>query len=180
MIIKNTLFILFFVLILMNIKSTFAEIYSYSFDGIDGKKINLSDFKSKPILIVNTASFCGYTYQYEKLQILHDRYVDKDLIIIAVPSNDFGSQEFKKNKDVKNFCETNFNVKFKLTSITPIRGKEGHPFFKWVKKQAGFLSFPKWNFYKYIIDKNGNLKSWYSSMTDPISKKIIDDIKKVL
>ena len=96
----------------------------------------------------------------------------KELVIIAIPSNDFGSQELTSNEKVKDFCQTNFNITFLLTEITSIKGKNGHPFFKWVKNQEGLLSFPKWNFYKYLINKDGELNSWHSSITKPNSEKI--------
>ncbi len=170
----------FFLVIIMNIKYTSADVYKFSFQGIDGDKINLADYKNKPILIVNTASFCGYTYQYKKLQNLYNNYKNRNLVVIGIPSNDFGSQEFKKNEEVKNFCETNFDISFLLAGITNIKGEQGHPFFKWVKNEAGFLSFPKWNFYKFLIDKNGSLKAWFTSMTEPDSKKFIFDLESIL
>ena len=150
----------------------FSNAYDFTFTYIDGKPFNLKDFIGKPILIVNTASLCGFTNQYKDLEDLHQQYEKKELIIIAIPSNDFGSQELKSNEKVKDFCQTNFNITFLLTEITSIKGKNGHLFFKWVKNQEGLLSFPKWNFYKYFINKDGELHSWYSSITKPNSEKI--------
>jgi len=150
----------------------FSNAYDFSFTSIDGKILNLKDLKGKPILIVNTASLCGFTNQYNDLEDLHQEYKKKELVIIAIPSNDFGAQELSSNEKVKDFCQTSFNVTFLLTEITSIKGKNGHPFFKWIKGQEGLLSFPKWNFYKYLINKDGELSSWYSSITKPNSKKI--------
>ena len=150
----------------------FSNAYDFTFTSIDGNPLNLKDFIGKPILIVNTASLCGFTSQYKDLEDLHQQYKKKELIIIAIPSNDFGSQELTSNEKVKDFCQTNFNITFLLTEITSIKGKNGHPFFKWVKSQEGLLSFPKWNFYKYLINKDGELNSWYSSITKPNSEKI--------
>ena len=130
--------------------------------------------------IINTASLCGFTNQYSDIEQLFKNYADKDLTIIAVPSNDFGNQELSSNKEVKDFCTTNFNVSFLLTEITNIKGKNGHPFFNWVKKEAGFLAFPKWNFYKYLIDRDGKLDSWYASVTKPTSTKIVTNIEKMI
>ncbi|MDC3410215.1 glutathione peroxidase, partial [Alphaproteobacteria bacterium] len=95
-------------------------------------------------------------------------------------SNDFGNQELSTNEEVKEFCSINFDISFLLTEITTIKGEKGHDFFKWIKKEAGFLAFPKWNFYKYLIDKNGQLVSWYASTTNPNSKKINKKIKEIV
>ena len=157
-----------------------ADVYQFSFNSIDGKEINLNDFKGKPIFIVNTASLCGFTYQYSDIETLHQKYKKDGLIIIGIPSNDFGNQELSSNQKVKEFCNVNFDVSFMLTEITNIKGEKGHPFFKWVKKEAGFLAFPKWNFYKYLINKEGFLVKWYSSTTKPYSDKIITDIDKII
>jgi glutathione peroxidase len=157
-----------------------ANVYEFKFTSIDGKIIKLSDFKGKPMVIINTASLCGFTNQYSDIERLFKDYVDKDLTIIAVPSNDFGNQELSSNKKVKDFCTTNFNTSFILTEITNIKGKTGHPFFNWVKKEAGFLAFPKWNFYKYLINRDGKLVSWYGSVTKPTATKVIKNIEKII
>ena len=159
---------------------TSASIYDFSFKSIEGKIIDLKNFKGKPILIVNTASFCGYTYQYEQLQNLFEKYKKKNLLVIGIPSNDFGNQEYKKNKEVKEFCETTFNISFIITEITKINGKQAHPFFQWIKSEYGFLPFPKWNFYKYLFDKNGKLSTWFTSFTKPNSKKFMMELEKIL
>ena len=157
-----------------------ANVYDFIFNSIDGKIIKLSDFKGKPIVVINTASLCGFTNQYKDLEKLFQNYANKGLTIIAIPSNDFGNQELSSNKEVKEFCTTNFNTSFILTEITDIKGDNGHPFFKWVKKEAGFLAFPKWNFYKYLINKEGKLVSWYGSVTKPTATKIVKNIEKII
>ena len=157
-----------------------ANVYQFNFNSIDGKKINLSDFKGKPIFIVNTASLCGFTYQYSDIETLYQKYKKDGVIIIGIPSNDFGNQELSSNKKVKEFCSVNFDVSFMLTEITNIKGKKGHPFFRWAKNEAGFLAFPKWNFYKYLINKEGSLVKWYASTTRPISNKITVEIDKII
>ena len=122
---KNNIFkilIVFFLFFIMPIQTS-ASIYDFSFKSIEGKIIDLKNFKGKPILIVNTASFCGYTYQYEQLQNLFEKYKKKNLLVIGIPSNDFGNQEYKKNKEVKEFCETTFNISFIITEITKINGQ---------------------------------------------------------
>ena len=156
------------------------NVYSFSFKGIDGEKIDLKSFKGKPIIIVNTASFCGYTNQYKQLQNLFEKYKKNDLVLIGIPSNDFGNQEFKENKEVKEFCETKFNISFKLTEITKIKNKDGHSFFKWVKNQKGFLSFPKWNFYKYLFNREGDLVAWFSSIKEPSSKTFLKEVENII
>ena len=172
--------LIFFLFFLLMSKIAQANLYEYTFKGIDGDTIILDSLKGKPLIIVNTASFCGYTYQYQELQNIYDKYKDKGLIIIGIPSNDFGNQEFSNNKEVKNFCEIKFNITFTLAEITKIKGKNGHPFFKWIKNQNGFLSFPKWNFYKYIFDKRGNLTAWFSSVTKPNSDRFINEVDKIV
>ncbi len=157
-----------------------ATVYQFNFNSIDGKEINLSEFKGKPIFIVNTASLCGFTYQYSDIETLHQKYKKDGLIIIGIPSNDFGNQELSSNQKVKEFCNVNFNVSFMLTEITNIKGEKGHAFFKWVKKEAGFLAFPKWNFYKYLINKEGFLVKWYASTTRPNSKRVTSDINEII
>ena len=179
MISKNFLFMVFtlFMSISFSAKSDF---FNLSFEGIDGNIISLKEFKNKPIIIVNSASFCGFTYQYEQLENLYQRFKKKGLVVIAIPSNDFGGQEFEDNKKVKEFCEVNFNISFPITSITKVKGKNKHAFFKWVEKEAGYLSLPKWNFYKYLINKNRRLSSWFSSVTKPSSQKFLNQLKKIV
>ncbi len=157
-----------------------ASLYEFSFNSIDGKKINLKDFKGRPIFIVNTASLCGFTYQYSDIEALYKKYKKDGLVIIGIPSNDFGNQELSSNQEVKDFCNINFEVSFLLTEITNIKGEDGHPFFKWARKEAGFLAFPKWNFYKYLINKDGLLVKWYASTTRPSSNKITTEIDKII
>ena len=157
-----------------------SNFFDLSFESIDGNIISLKEFKNKPIIVVNSASFCGFTYQYEQLENLYQKFKKRGLVVIAIPSNDFGGQEFKDNKKVKEFCEVNFNISFPITSITKVKGKDKHPFFKWVEKEAGYLSLPKWNFYKYLINKEGKLVAWFSSVTKPTSKKFINELKKII
>ena len=179
MISKSSLIMIFtlFMSISLSAKSDFFDL---NFEGIDGNIISLKEFKNKPILIVNSASFCGFTYQYEQLENLYQKFKKKGLVVIAIPSNDFGGQEFKDNKKVKEFCEVNFNISFPITTITKIKGNDKHPFFKWVEKEAGYLSLPKWNFYKYLINKDGNLSAWFSSVTTPSSKKFLNKLNKII
>ena len=155
------------------------KIYDFNIESISGKKINLKDYKNKVILIVNTASYCGFTKQYDELQELWDLYKEKGLIVLGVPSNSF-NQEKKSNADVKKFCEVNFNINFPLTTITKVKGNDAHEIFKWAKKNHGKSAVPKWNFHKILINKEGMVENTFASMTKPMSKKIIKAIENIL
>tara|TARA_S200000501_G_scaffold80097_1_gene71900 strand:- start:286 stop:834 length:549 start_codon:yes stop_codon:yes gene_type:complete len=153
--------------------------YDFRFKDIDGNNLNFKDYKGKVLLIVNVASKCGFTGQYEGLQSLWDTYKDKDFILIGVPSNDF-YQEYKDEKDVKNFCELTFGVNFPMTSITAVRGSSAHPFYKWAKVTYGNKTIPKWNFHKILVNKEGKIIDTFSSTTKPDSKKVISRIDSLL
>ena len=129
--------------------------------------------------MVNTASYCGFTKQYTDLQSLWDKYKKKGLIVLGVPSNSF-NQEKDSNKDIKEFCEVNFNINFPLTSITNVKGDNAHDIFKWAQKNHGNSAIPKWNFHKILINKEGRIEETFSSFTKPNSKKIISLIEKIL
>ncbi len=153
--------------------------YDFSFKDIDGNDLEFKDYKGKVLLIVNVASKCGFSKQYKGLQDIWDKYKDKDFVLIGIPSNDF-YQEYKNEKEVKNFCELTFGVNFPMTSITTVRGKKAHPFYKWAKLTYGFSTVPKWNFHKILIDKNGLIVDTYSSITKPTDKKVIKKIEELL
>ena len=150
--------------------------YDYSFEGIDGSKIELNKFKNKVIVVVNVASRCGYTPQYEDLQKLWTNYKNKDLVVIGVPTNNF-KQEPGSNKEIKDFCETNFGINFPMTTKTNVIGKEAHPFYIWAKDNHGIGAIPKWNFHKIIIGKEGKVVETFASFTKPSSKKFINLIE---
>jgi len=153
--------------------------FDYSIKSIEGDIINLSNYKNKAILLVNVASYCGFTKQYNDLQKLWETYKDKGLIVLGVPSKSFG-QEKDSEKEVKEFCEVNFNITFPLTSIYDVKGDESHDIYKWAKRNYGKKSVPKWNFYKILINKEGKIEETFSSLTNPNSKKIKKLIEKVL
>jgi glutathione peroxidase len=154
--------------------------HSFSFLDMGGKKINLSDYKGKILLIVNTASKCGFTGQYKDMQSLYEKYKDQGLVVLAVPSGNFASQEFTNPSEIKEFTKENYQITFPLTEICNVKGPDAHPFYQWANEQAGFIGSPKWNFHKYLIDQNGDLVKWYSSTTAPESKKIIDKIEELI
>ena len=151
--------------------------YDFEFKNIDGKIVKLSNFKDKLIVVVNVASRCGYTPQYEGLQALWSNYKDKGLIVIGVPTNNF-KQEPGNNKEIKDFCETNFGIDFILTEKTSVIGADAHPFYKWAKNNHGISAIPKWNFHKIIIGKNGKVIDTFASFTKPTSKKFISLIEE--
>ena len=153
--------------------------YNYEFVGIDGNKIKLSDYKDKVIVVVNVASRCGYTPQYEDLQSLWTTYKSKKLVVIGVPTNNF-RQEPGSNKEIKDFCETNFNINFPMSEKLDVIGNNAHPFYKWAKKNYGKGAIPKWNFHKIIIGKDGKVVTTFSSITRPSSKKFINTIEKLI
>jgi glutathione peroxidase len=179
-IIVTLIFLITFKSLSMASNMTASNSYQFSFTSIDDKEINLSDLKGKVILVVNTASKCGFTPQYEGLQDLYKKYKDKGLIIIGVPSADFANQEFSQASQVKEFTEKEFNITFPITTIQKVKGRQAHPFYLWANSNAGFIGSPKWNFHKYLIDKNGNLTAWFSSATKPNSKKITNKIEELL
>ena len=149
-----------------------------SFEDINGNDVKLSDLPGKIILVVNTASFCGFTKQYKGLQELTNKFSSEDLSIIAIPSNDFGRQEPGNNKEIKDFCETNFGINFPMSEKTDVIGSNAHPFYKWAKSDYGIGAIPKWNFHKIIIAKNGKISDTFASFTKPSSKKFLDAIEK--
>ena len=153
--------------------------YDFKIEGISGEIINLSDYKNKVVLIVNTASYCGFTKQYDELQELWDLYKSKGLIVLGVPSNSF-NQEKQNNSKVKEFCEVNFNINFPLTAITEVNGEKAHELFKWAKENHGKSAIPKWNFHKILINKQGKVEDTFASFTKPMSKKIINKIEEIL
>ena len=153
--------------------------HEFSFKSIDGGEINLQDFKKNVIVVVNVASRCGFTNQYEDLQNLWSNYKEKDLIIIGVPTNNF-KQEPGSNEQIKDFCETNFGISFPMTEKINVIGSNSHPFYKWAKKDFGMSAIPKWNFHKIVIDKNGKIKDTFASFTKPNSKKFIRLIEKLI
>ena len=153
--------------------------YDFKINSLIGEVINFNDYKGKVILLVNTASYCGFTKQYNDLQKLWDKYKDKGFIVLAIPSNSF-NQEKKSDEEVNKFCVINFNINFPISTITNVKGDNAHEIFKWAKKNYGKSAVPKWNFHKILINKDGKIEETYSSFTNPTSKKITNKIEKLL
>ena len=153
--------------------------YDFEFNSIDGDLIKLSQYKDKVIVVVNVASRCGYTPQYEDLQRLWTEYKSKNLIVLGIPTNNF-RQEPGNNKEIKDFCETNFGITFPMTEKTNVIGSNSHPFYKWARKDYGIGAIPKWNFHKIIIGKDGKVAETFSSITKPSSIKFIKVIEDLI
>lgn len=141
--------------------------YDYTFQSIDGTPMPLSSFRGKVLLVVNTASFCGFTPQYTALQKLYETYEARGLVVIGVPSNDFGGQEPKSEADVKVFCQGAFGITFPLTAKYHVVGGEKHPFYAWAAKSLGAMNGPWWNFHKYLVGRDGQLATSFGTRTEP-------------
>ena len=179
----NLLIIILTVIFNFNIKVNSMEnkkLYDIEIESINGEIISLSKYKGKTIFLVNVASNCGFTKQYADLQNLWEKYREKDLIVIGVPSNQFGSQEPGTNKEIKDFCEVNFNISFPMTSKYDVKGNNAHEIYKWAKDTYGNSAVPKWNFHKILINKNGKVHDTFVSFTKPMSKKILIELENIL
>jgi len=154
--------------------------FDLNVNSISGDLLNLSKLKGKTILLVNVASNCGFTKQYDDLQNLHESYKNKGLIVIGMPSNQFGGQEPGSETEIKKFCETNFNITFQMTSKYDVKGDNAHPIYIWAKETFGKSTVPKWNFHKILINKEGKVEDTFASFTNPMSKKIINKLEEIL
>lgn len=154
--------------------------HDFMFTSIEGKPLPLADFAGKPVLLVNTASACGLTPQYEGLQKLWDEKAKDGLVVLGVPSNDFGAQEPGSEAEVATFCQVRFGVTFPLTSKNAVIGEDAHPLYKWIASQTGDAGLPKWNFHKYLIGKDGELVGTFGSMTDPAAPDLAAAIDAAL
>ena len=155
-------------------------LFDFKINSINGEELNLSSFKGKTILLVNVASKCGFTNQYNDLQNLYDDLKDKGLIVIGIPTNQFGGQEPGSEKEIKNFCETNFNITFPMTSKYEVKGANAHPIYIWAKDTFGKSTVPKWNFHKILINKDGKIEDTFASFTGPLSNKVVKKIEQIL
>ena len=173
--------LLFMIFFNNNLSAKYEKLaYDFSFRDLDGSILNLSDYKNKVIIVINVASQCGFTNQYEDLQKIWNNYQSKGLVVIGVPSNDFGGQEPGTEGEIKNFCESKFGITFPMTKKVIVKGDNAHPFYLWAKKNYGKSAVPKWNFHKIIINKEGKIANTFASITNPSSKRFIKFIEKVL
>jgi len=176
-----------FILIIMiffsgnNLNAKYKKLaYDFNFKDIDGSPLNLSEYKGKIIIVINVASQCGFTNQYEDMQNIWEKYQEKGIIMLGVPSNDFGEQEPGNNKEIKNFCEAKFGITFPMTEKVSVKGDKAHPFYIWAKNNHGKSAVPKWNFHKIIIDKSGKIHETFSSITNPSSKRFIKTLENLI
>ena len=153
--------------------------FDHSIKSINGSIIDFNNYKNKAILLVNVASYCGFTKQYYDLQQLWEEYQKKGLVVLGVPSKSFG-QEKNNEEEIQKFCKVNFNITFPLTSIYDVKGDESHDIYKWAKRNYGKKAIPKWNFYKILINKEGMIEEVFSSFTNPNSEKVRKSIEKIL
>ena len=157
-----------------------ASAHDFTFEAIEGGPLPMSRFAGRPVLVVNTASFCGFTPQYTALQALWDRYRDKGLVVLGVPSDDFGGQEYDSAGQVKEFCEVNFAIDFPMTDITRVRGDGLHPFYAWAREALGPGSAPSWNFHKYLIGPDGRAVAAFGTTTRPDAPELVDAVERLL
>lgn len=165
------------IVMMLNLYLSAQSVHDFTMTSIDGEKVALAQFKGKKILLVNTASNCGFTKQYKELQELQDRYKD-DLVVIGFPANNFGNQEPGSNEDIQAFCERNYGVTFLLSEKVNVKGEGMAPLFHYLTSQENpdFKGEIKWNFEKFLIDENGKLMHRYRSAVTPLDKTITDNI----
>jgi glutathione peroxidase len=165
----------------MNAQKNQKSFYDFTVTDINGKSFSMSSMKGKKVMIVNVASKCGYTPQYEELEKLYDTYKDKNFVIVAFPANNFGNQEPGTNAEIKEFCRVNYGVTFPMMQKISVKGKDQAPIYKWLtqKSENGVIDQEvMWNFQKYLIDENGKLTAVYLSKTSPLDEKIINWIEQ--
>ena len=181
---KNYLLILIYITMFSFFVKADAKYEKLFFDlsikSIDNEVIDLSKFNQKTILLVNVASNCGFTKQYADLQTLYKKYKEKNFVVLGVPSNQFGGQEPGSNNEIKDFCETNFNITFPMTNKVNVKGDDAHPLYIWAKENHGNSTVPKWNFHKILINKEGKIQDTFNSFISPLSEKIIKQIESIL
>lgn len=157
-----------------------SNAHDYVFESIDGGALPLADYLGKAVLVVNTASECGFTPQYEDLQILWERNRDRGLLVLGVPSNDFGAQEPGGEAAIAAFCSSHYGVDFPMTRKVRVIGGDAHPFYRWIAETLGEDAAPRWNFHKYLIDANGDLVAMWPSKVEPLSDAIAEALDSAL
>lgn len=178
--VRTTAFLMVILMASFSAQAADKTAYDFSFTAIEGGALPLSDFKGKAILVVNTASECGYTPQYKDLQALWQRYRDRGLVVLGVPSNDFGGQEPGTEAEIKRFCERQYAVDFPLTAKEHVTGSEAHPFYQWAAEVAGEAASPRWNFHKYLVGPDGELAAWFPTKTSPSAADVTQAIEEAL
>ncbi|MBN8530435.1 MAG: glutathione peroxidase [Alphaproteobacteria bacterium] len=158
-------------------KQSTQNAFDFTFIGIDGEPLPLSQYRGRAVLIVNVASKCGFVPQYAEMQTLWETYRNKGLVVIAVPANDFDNQEPGAEADIKKFATEQYNVTFPMTSKVHVIGDEAHPFYRWAVAQLGTKARPVWNFHKYLIAPDGRLADWFFSFTSATSPRVVRSIE---
>jgi glutathione peroxidase len=148
-----------------------SSIYDLDCTDLHGHPVSMNSFRGHPILIVNTASLCGFSVQFKGLEDVWNENKDKGLVVLGVPTGDFGRQELGSNAEIVTMCSTKFGITFPLLAKTQVHGKGAHPLFQWLAEEGGFLARPRWNFYKYFISADGRLQNWFSTLTPPTSPR---------
>ncbi|MEM1343146.1 MAG: glutathione peroxidase [Pseudomonadota bacterium] len=154
--------------------------HDFAFPGLTGDTVRLKDYAGSPVLVVNTASRCGFTRQYDGLQELYDTYRARGLVVLGIPSDDFGGQELSTEAEVAHFCEVNFSIDFPMTAITPVRGRSAHPFYTWAMRELGPAQAPRWNFHKYLVGPDGRLVTAFGTNVRPTARQVRAAIEKLL
>ena len=179
--IKIVLLIIMFSLFASKVSSQYEKLaYDFEFKDLDGSSLSLSEYKDKIIIVVNVASQCGFTRQYDDMQFVWEKYREKGIVVLGIPSNDFGEQEPGSNAEIKNFCKSKFGITFPMAEKVSVKGEKAHPFYEWARKNHGNSAIPKWNFHKIIIGKNGKVIDTFTSITKPTSTNFINLIEKLL
>ncbi|MDA8791477.1 glutathione peroxidase [Candidatus Pelagibacter bacterium] len=179
---KRIIYIIIFMISFFNTGNAKYDkvFFDFNIKDINEETFALEKFKNKTVLLVNVASNCGFTKQYTELQELYEKYNEKGFVVLGVPSNQFGGQEPGSNSEIKDFCETNFNITFPMTTKIDVKGDNAHPIYLWAKENYGNSAVPKWNFHKILINRQGKIEDTYSSFTKPMSKKLISKIEEIL
>ncbi len=157
-----------------------TSVHAFTLDDIDGRPVSLSQFRGKVLLLVNTASFCGYTSQYDHLQRLHERYRHEGFEVLAFPANNFGGSEPGTNEQIKGFCYTRYAVNFPLFTKISVRGNDKHPLYQYLTEESPFPGEVRWNFQKYLVDRNGRVIARYRPSTVPLDEEVLEDIERAL
>lgn len=167
----------------LTVKSAQAQntnVHAFKMAGIDGEDVNLSDYKGKALLIVNTASKCGYTKQYKSLETLYQTYKDKGFEVLAFPANNFGGQEPGTNEQIKDFCYLKFKTGFPLFAKTSVKGEDINPLYKYLTEETPYKGEISWNFNKFLVDPNGEVVARFESKVDPLDTKVTKELEKIL
>ncbi|MFT9385869.1 glutathione peroxidase [Acetobacter sp.] len=155
-------------------------VYDFTLPGLEGGSIDLGTYRGKPVLLVNTASLCGFTPQYEGLQALWTQFQKAGLVIVGIPSDDFGHQEPGSAHEIASFCQRNYGVTFPMAARSHVKGRDAIPLFKWLDSELGILARPRWNFFKYLTNRQGMPVAWFSSLTPPTASRVRNAVERAL